>query len=73
MKVMVTGHRGYIGAVLVPLLTAAGHEVIGYDMGFFEGCAFPRGGHSEDTTPKDIRTVMASDLEGCDAVRPIPH
>ena len=68
MKVMVTGHRGYIGAVLVPLLTAAGHEVIGYDMGFFEGCAFPRGGHSEDTTPKDIRTVMASDLEGCDAV-----
>ncbi len=68
MKVLVTGHRGYIGAVLVPLLKAAGHEVSGFDMGFFEGCAFPRGGHTEHTPPRDIRTIEASDVSGFDAV-----
>jgi nucleoside-diphosphate-sugar epimerase len=35
MRVLVTGHEGYLGSVLVPRLTAAGHEVVGLDTGFF--------------------------------------
>lgn len=38
MKVLVAGDRGYIGAVLVPVLRAGGHEVEGCDVGLYEGC-----------------------------------
>ena len=37
MKVLVTGHEGYIGSVLAPMLRAAGHHVVGVDSGFFPG------------------------------------
>ena len=38
MRVLVAGDRGYIGAVMVPLLSAAGHDVEGLDLGLYEGC-----------------------------------
>ena len=38
MRVLVAGDRGYIGAVLVPFLRAAGHEADGFDLGLYEGC-----------------------------------
>ena len=38
MRVLVTGHEGYLGSVLVPRLAAAGHEVIGLDTGLFADC-----------------------------------
>jgi nucleoside-diphosphate-sugar epimerase len=69
MRVLVTGHHGYIGAILVPLLTQGGHEVVGLDTFLYEGCDF-----GVDPTPaipdirKDIRDVGVSDLEGFDAV-----
>ncbi|MEX2430864.1 MAG: SDR family oxidoreductase [Dehalococcoidia bacterium] len=41
MRVLVTGHNGYIGSVLVPLLLEAGHEVTGVDSNLYDGdCAF---------------------------------
>ena len=40
MKILLPGDRGYIGAVLVPFLRAAGHEVDGLDLGLYEGCDF---------------------------------
>tara|TARA_R110002126_G_scaffold16625_7_gene66338 strand:+ start:835 stop:1857 length:1023 start_codon:yes stop_codon:yes gene_type:complete len=67
MKILVTGHNGYIGQVMVPLLQSAGHEVTGLDTMFFEDCQF-------DAAPKvaeihkDIRDVVPADLEGFDAV-----
>ncbi len=44
MKVLVTGHRGYVGSVMVPILLAAGHEVNGYDSDLYERCAYDPGG-----------------------------
>lgn len=68
MRILVTGHDGYIGTVLVPMFQAAGHEVVGLDNFLFEECVF-----GEDTLPvptmgKDIRDLVPSDLEAFDAV-----
>jgi len=69
MKVLVAGDRGYIGAVLVPFLRAAGHDVDGLDIGLYEGCDL--GPAPEDLggrPPRDIREAEAGDLSGYDAV-----
>ncbi|MEO7980313.1 MAG: SDR family oxidoreductase [Sporichthyaceae bacterium] len=68
MKILVAGHRGYIGAVLVPFLRAAGHEVEGLDSGLYEGCDFKGGPGAADERPRDIRVVQPPELEGYDAV-----
>ncbi|HMR30666.1 MAG TPA: NAD(P)-dependent oxidoreductase [Geminicoccaceae bacterium] len=68
MRVLVTGHDGYIGHVLVPMLQSRGHRVTGLDSGLFDGCGF---GPSELRLPviaKDLRQVERRDLDGFDAV-----
>lgn len=72
MKVLVTGHRGYIGALLTRRLTAASHTVTGWDADFYQSCAF--GPDPESPLPpaqditRDIRDVTAEMLTGFDAV-----
>jgi nucleoside-diphosphate-sugar epimerase len=69
MRVLVTGHDGYIGRALVPLFTEAGHEVVGLDSCLYAGCAL--GAEPDDHCPtirRDIRDVEAADLDGFDAV-----
>jgi nucleoside-diphosphate-sugar epimerase len=68
MRVLVTGHDGYIGTVLVPVLQAAGHDVVGLDNYLYESCAF--GGEVADppSLRMDVRDVTATDLDGFDAV-----
>jgi nucleoside-diphosphate-sugar epimerase len=68
MRVLVTGHHGYIGSVLVPLFRAAGHEVVGLDTFFFEGCDFGAPPSAVATIRRDIRDVTGADLDGFDAV-----
>ncbi len=68
MRVLVTGHNGYIGAVLVPLLQAAGHEVVGLDSYLFEDCTFGKDVPDVLALRMDVRDVEVSDLEGFDAV-----
>ncbi len=70
MRVLVTGHRGYIGTVLTPMLAAAGHEVTGLDSDIYERCTFAPGGEMPEvqTLLKDVRDVEPSDLLGFDAV-----
>ncbi len=71
MRVLVTGHRGYIGTVLVPMLMAEGHEVVGLDSDLYEQCTFGDEEAVQDTPgglKKDIRDVQASDLDGFHAV-----
>jgi nucleoside-diphosphate-sugar epimerase len=72
MRVLVAGDRGYIGAVMVPLLSAAGHDVEGLDLGLYEGCdlgpapAYPSGASTRAAC--DMRDVTAGQLEDYDAV-----
>jgi nucleoside-diphosphate-sugar epimerase len=70
MYVMVTGHLGYVGTVMVPMLLRAGHEVLGLDCNLYEGCTFAAGGSIVDVPSirKDVRDVVKEDLEGLDAV-----
>jgi len=70
MRVLVTGHKGYIGTVMVPMLIAAGHEVVGLDSDLYEQCTFGDGDGMQDipALKKDIRDVEAPDLEGFEAV-----
>jgi len=67
VRVLVAGDRGYIGAVLVPVLRAAGHQVDGLDLGLYEGCdlgpALP-----SSWTPADMRDATQAALAGYDAV-----
>jgi nucleoside-diphosphate-sugar epimerase len=68
MRVLVTGHDGYIGSVLVPLFMQAGHEVAGLDSYLYAGCAL--GQDENGRVPairKDIRDAKIEDLEGFDA------
>lgn len=69
MRVLVTGHNGYIGAVMTPFLRAAGHEVVGLDTYFYESCTLPitEDNHAPSLR-KDIRDVTPADLEGFEAV-----
>jgi len=68
MKVLLTGHRGYIGTVAAPELAAAGHEVTGLDTGLFDGCDFGRGPGIFPELRKDVRELTRGNLEGFDAV-----
>ena len=70
MKVLVTGHQGYIGSVMVPTLINAGHQVSGYDVGLYQHCLFEEGGSvfHVPTIRKDVRDVSPRDLEGFDAI-----
>ena len=68
MRVLVTGHDGYIGGALLPLLTAAGHEVAGIDSMLFAESTFGPAAPQVPTLRKDVRDVVPADLEGFDAV-----
>jgi len=70
MKVFLTGHRGYIGSVMTPMLLQAGHDVIGCDSDLYERCTFDAGGKIVDVPSiiKDTREVEKADLKGVDAV-----
>ena len=69
MRVLVTGHRGYIGSLLVDRIKAAGHEAVGVDTELYEDCTF---GLNKDsgiaTINRDIRELSSFDLEGIDAI-----
>jgi nucleoside-diphosphate-sugar epimerase len=68
MKVLVTGHNGYIGTVLVPLLRRAGHEVIGLDTNFYEGCSMDGRASRVPALNLDVRDVQEHHLVGFDAI-----
>jgi nucleoside-diphosphate-sugar epimerase len=68
MRVMVTGHDGYIGTVLVPMLQDAGHDVFGLDNFLYESCTFGDVPPRVPALRKDVRDTEPADLVGFDAV-----
>ena len=68
MRVLVDGDRGYIGSVLAPFVQGAGHEVVGLDVGWYDGCDFGVQPSGYEQRTGDIRDVTPADLEGFDAI-----
>lgn len=68
MRILLTGHKGYIGAVAAPILRSAGHEVIGLDTDLFSGCDFGAAAPEIPEIRKDVRDLRSADLEGFDGV-----
>jgi nucleoside-diphosphate-sugar epimerase len=68
MKILVTGNQGYIGSVLVPILQEAGHEVTGYDSGYYKDCLLFDDNIRIRQISKDIRDLVVDDLDGIEAI-----
>ncbi|MGV9884669.1 NAD-dependent epimerase/dehydratase family protein [Streptomyces sp. NPDC003006] len=69
MRILLTGHQGYLGTVMAPVLTAAGHQVTGLDSGLF--AARVLGTLDAPDVPGealDLRDVSAETLHGLDGV-----
>jgi nucleoside-diphosphate-sugar epimerase len=68
MHILITGHQGYIGTVLVPFLQARGHSIVGLDSGLFRSCTLGDLPPEPPCLPLDVRDVDQSDLVGFDAI-----
>ncbi len=68
MRVLLTGHKGYIGTVAAPLLLEAGHEVVGLDTDLFAGCDFGNPNPEIPELRRDLRNLSKSDFDGFEAV-----
>ena len=68
MRVLLTGHQGYLGSVMVPALRAAGHDVVGLDSGLFADCLLGPAPADPPSVDVDLRDVTEAHLAGFDAV-----
>ncbi|WP_055699077.1 MULTISPECIES: NAD-dependent epimerase/dehydratase family protein [Streptomyces] len=68
MRVLLTGHQGYLGTVMAPVLTAAGHEVVGLDAGLFADCVLGPTPADPSGHRVDLRDITAEHVAGVDAV-----
>jgi nucleoside-diphosphate-sugar epimerase len=68
MRILVTGHRGYIGPHLVQLLKQRGHHVAGIDIGYFDDCAWEPLPKADREITGDFRTLTERDLAGFDCI-----
>ena len=67
-RVLLTGHRGYIGSVMLPHLIKAGYQVVGLDTGYFRSCTFVEDSIDCPEISKDVRDLEPSDIQGFDAL-----
>ena len=70
MRVLVTGHNGYVGTVLTPMLVEAGHDVVGMDTNLYQAATFgeDKGSSAVPSINKDVRDVTHDDIDGFDAI-----
>jgi len=68
MRVLVTGHKGFIGTVMVPMLQKHGHSVLGIDSDLYRNSTYGKAPAPVDELIKDVRDIEACDLEGVDSI-----
>ncbi|MFZ0545819.1 MAG: SDR family oxidoreductase [Candidatus Promineifilaceae bacterium] len=70
MRVLITGHKGYVGTIMVPMLLKAGHELTGIDTNLYRDSTFGRDLPVQNVVEieKDIRDIEQDDLKGFEAV-----
>ena len=68
MRILLTGHLGYVGTILAPMLGQRGHQVTGLDADIYRACNFGNIPTIQHEIIKDIRDIAESDLDGYDAV-----
>jgi len=68
MRILLTGHQGYLGTVMAPALTAAGHDVVGLDSGLFADCVLGPPPADPAGITVDLRDVTVTHVAGVDAV-----
>ncbi|MHC4824053.1 MAG: NAD-dependent epimerase/dehydratase family protein [Planctomycetota bacterium] len=68
MKVLITGHRGYIGAHAIDVYQAAGHTVMGVDIGLYDGVEFGTPAVADEDLTMDVFDITPEMLKGVDAV-----
>ena len=68
MNILLTGHNGYIGSILLIKLLEKGYNVSGFDNDYFSDCKFFDPKQKINYLHKDIRNVNSQDLYGIDAV-----
>lgn len=68
MRVLLTGHKGYIGTVMLPMLQAAGHEVVGLDSDLYRNSTYGSLVQKVPELIKDVRDVEKADLQGIEAI-----
>jgi nucleoside-diphosphate-sugar epimerase len=68
MRILITGNLGYIGSVMSNIVLNQGHEVIGYDIGYFKDCLTSEDIPVSKQINKDLRKLEESDLENIDCV-----
>ena len=68
MRVLVTGHKGFIGSAMIPMLLEAGVDVVGMDTDFYRDCTFAGSLADVPELDRDIRDAEPSDVDGVDAV-----
>jgi nucleoside-diphosphate-sugar epimerase len=68
MRILVTGHLGYIGTVMVPIFLSEGFDVAGLDSDLYRSCTFGEQPVKIPNIYKDIRDMEIDDVKGFDAV-----
>ena len=68
MRVLLTGHQGYLGSITAPVLRSRGHDVVGLDTSYYEGCDLYGAEPPAEERRADVRDLRPEDLRGFDAV-----
>ncbi|NUS09358.1 MAG: SDR family oxidoreductase [Nonomuraea sp.] len=68
MRVLLTGHQGYLGTVMAPMLAEAGHQVVGLDSGLFADCVLGPAPEAVEAHAVDLRDAGPEHVAGFDAV-----
>ena len=68
MHVLITGHKGFIGTVLVPMAQAAGHTVLGLDADLYRNSTYGTEPKPIPELIKDVRDIEKDDIRGIDGI-----